>query len=190
LQLPGSQLRELIPAEVGALWDLADPMSRQLLALILSGLSLDECAALRAEHFDPAAGRVRSPGKSEREIELAPAVGELFARSVPLPLWAGDDYRRTQDELAGRIGLLAHDAGLSQPTGVTAEALRHSYVAYLVRQGARLTELERIVGAMPAAGLTRYASFAPTGQAKPLADVDTTYPSLKNPSRRDFSASD
>jgi integrase len=165
-------------------------MSRQLMALLLSGLSLDECAALESGHFDRDLGVVRSPGPSPREIQLAPAARDLFARSEPLPLWAGADYHQTPEELARRIGLLAHDAGLSQPEEVTAQSLRHGYIAFLVRQGARLTEVERIVGAMPAEELTRYAAFAPAGRAKPLADVETIYPSLKNPKRRDFSATD
>jgi uncharacterized protein involved in exopolysaccharide biosynthesis len=188
--LPGAQRRELIPAEIQALWDLAEPMSRQLMALLLSGLSLDECGDLSAQHFDRESGRVRSPGPMSREIQLAPVARDLFAPSEPLPLWAGADYHQTPSELAGRIGLLAHDAGLSQPAEVTAHALRHSYIAFLVRQGARLTELERLVGAMPAADLTGYAYFAPAGQAKPLSDVETTYPTLKNPQQRDLSAQD
>lgn len=180
VSLPGLRPRELIPAEVDALWELAEPMSRQLMALLLSGLSLDECAALGTEEFDPGAGSVRSPWPPGREIPLAPAVAEHFARSNPLPLWAGADYHQTPEELARRIALLAHDAGLSQPAEVTAEALRYSYIAFLVRQGARLTELERIVGVMSVAELTGFAALAPAGQAKPLSEVDRIYPTLKN----------
>jgi uncharacterized protein involved in exopolysaccharide biosynthesis len=188
MSLPGAQPRELLPEEVAALWDLAEPMSRQLMALLLSGVSLAECAELGAGDFDLKAGSVRPRGPGPREIPLAPAARELFEASVPLPLWAGADYHQTPAELARRIGLLAHDAGLSQPAEVTAGSLRHSYIAYLVRQGARLTELERILGSIPTAELTRYAAFAPAGQAKPLRDVNTTFPSLKNPKRRDSSA--
>lgn len=184
VNLPGPLLRELIPAEVGALWELAEPMSRQLMALLLSGLSLGECAALGAEHFDRDAGAVRSPWPPTREIPLVPAVRDLFAHADPRPLWAGGDCHQTPEELARRISLLAHDAGLSQPAEVSAEALRHSYIAFLVRQGARLTELERVAGAMPATELTGYAALAPAGQAKPLSEVEITYPTLKNPAQR------
>lgn len=183
-RLPGVQPRELLAAEVAALWELAEPMSRQLIALLLSGLSLEECAELSAEHFDREAGRVISPGPSPREIPLAPVARDLFARSEPLPLWAGVDYHQTPAELARRIGLLAHDVGLSQPAEVNADSLRHSYIAYLVRQGARLTEIERLVGVVPTAELTGYAALAPAGQAKPLSDVDTTYPVLRGSIQR------
>jgi uncharacterized protein involved in exopolysaccharide biosynthesis len=182
--LPGALPRELIPAEVGALWGLADPVSRQLMALLLSGLSLEECAALEAHQFNLAAGSVRTAGTRPREIRLAPAITALFTRSQPLPAWADSNHHRSPAELASRIALLAHDAGLTQPAEVTADTLRHSYIAFLVRQGARLTELEQLVGTMPPSELTRYASLSPAGQAKPLTDVETTYPSLKDPEQR------
>jgi integrase len=156
-------------------------MSRQLMALLLSGLSPQECAALSAEHFDRDAGLLRSPGPTPRQVALPPVARDLFCRSEPLPLWAGADYHQTPEELSKRIVLLAHDAGLNQPSEVSADALRHSYIAYLIRQGARLTEVERIVGPMPAAELTGYAALAPAGQAKPLSDVETIYPALKAP---------
>ena len=61
---------------------------------------------------------------------------------------------------------------------VTADTLRHSYIAHLVRIGARLTELERICGALSAAQLRRYASLAPSGPAKPISEIDLVYPVL------------
>lgn len=174
--LPDTLSRELIPAEVGALWALADPLSRQLLALLLSGLSLEECTALEPEHFDLAAGLVRPPAEPPRTIPLAPKVRYLFAASNPLPLWAGSGAGQGSEELAARIRLLAHDAGISRPEEISPAALRHSYLAFLVRQGARLTELEQVAGRMGAAELARYAPLAPTGPARPLAEVELAYP--------------
>jgi succinoglycan biosynthesis transport protein ExoP len=186
--LPSVSPRELIPAEVGALWQLADPLSRQLMALLLSGLSLEECAALDAGCFDMDARVLRVPADPPRELPLTETLADLFIASRPLPLWAGSDLHQTPDDLSARIGLLAHDAGLSQPHEVTAEALRHSYIAVLVRRGARLTEISRIIGAMPPSALARYAALAPAGPARSLAEVDLIYPVLKSPKRQDSSA--
>lgn len=93
--LPPALPRQLIPAEVGALWALADPLSRQLIALLLAGLRLKECTALGAEHFDLAAGRVQPPAEPTRQVPLPPQAGQLFATSTPLPLWAGSGPRRS-----------------------------------------------------------------------------------------------
>jgi integrase len=168
--------RELITAEVEAIWSLADPLSRQLVALLLSGLTLEECAGLGPGHFDLEAALVRTPVGSGREVPLAGAVRDLLAACRPLPMWAGGGGRLGVDELAVRIGLLAHDAGLAQPREVTAEALRHTYVAYLVRQGARLTELERVIGPTAPSRLAAYMGLAPAGPAKSLRDLNLVYP--------------
>jgi uncharacterized protein involved in exopolysaccharide biosynthesis len=172
LRLP----RELIAAEVGALWSLADPLSRELVALLLSGLTPEECAGLEPEHFDLEAAFVRTPLGPGREVPLAGPVRDLFAACRPLPMWAGGGGRLGVDELAVRIGLLAHDAGLAQPKEVTPEALRHTYVAYLVRQGARLTELERVIGPTAPSRLATYMGLAPAGPAKCLGDLNLVYP--------------
>lgn len=177
--LPAGLPRELIPGEVGALWQLADPLSRQLVALLLSGLRVEECAALDAGCFDLEGGVLRVPGEPLRELPMTETLTDLFTASLPLPLWAGSDLHQTPEDLSARIGLLAHDAGLSHPKEVTADVLRHSYIAFLVRGGARLTELPRIIGHVPPSALSRYAALAPAGPARPLSEVDLIYPVLK-----------
>jgi uncharacterized protein involved in exopolysaccharide biosynthesis len=176
--LPGSLPRELIPAEVDAVWALADPMSRELMALLLSGLTLKECAALEPEDFDLEAGTLLAPSEPPRAIPLAPPIARLFAACRPLPLWAGGVGHLSADELSMRIALLAHDAGLAQAAEIDAATLRHTYIAYLVRQGARLTELPRLLGPMPPSALARYTALAPAGPARSLDQIAVTYPTL------------
>ncbi len=191
--LPGSLARELLLGEVGALIALADPASRQLIGLLLSGLTEEECAGLSETDFDLPSSRVRAPTDG-RAVELAaPLVADLERRR-PLPLWAqasegaAAEPRASAARLLDRLPLLAHDAGVARPHEVDAAALRHTYVCYLVRQGARLTEIERIVGHLPAAALARYGAYSPGGAAKPLESVHRIYPAvagyLANPDDR------
>jgi uncharacterized protein involved in exopolysaccharide biosynthesis len=177
--LPPAMSRELIPAEVGAMWALADPMSREIMALLLAGLTLEECTALNAEDFDLEAGGVHPPSDPPRLVPLAPEVVELFAACRPLPLWAGGNGHLGAEELSARLGLLAHDAGLAQAADVDDATLRHTYIAYLVRQGARLTELPKIVGPMAPSALARYRPLAPAGPARALDQVDPHYPAVR-----------
>jgi integrase len=153
-------------------------MSRELMALLLSGLTLKECAALEPEDFDLEAGTLLAPSEPPRAIPLAPPIARLFAACRPLPLWAGGVGHLSADELSMRIALLAHDAGLAQAAEIDAETLRHTYIAYLVRQGARLTELPRLLGPMPPSALARYTALAPAGPARSLDQIAVTYPTL------------
>jgi uncharacterized protein involved in exopolysaccharide biosynthesis len=173
--LPGAIGRELAPAEVAALVGLADPATRGLLGLLLGGLTMAECASLAESDFDLGQGLVRSPVDG-RELALGPALVDLLAAHRPLPLWSGATGSASAEGLAGRLALLAHDAGLARPGEVDAESIRHTYICWLVRQGARLTEVERILGQLPAAELVRYGAYSPGGTARPLADLDALYP--------------
>lgn len=177
--LPGAIRRELLAAEVRALTELADPASRQLIGLIMIGLTPAECVALEESHIDLGLGVLHAPGDG-REIPLGSGLRAELAGHRPLPLWLGAAGGADLDALLGRIALLAHDAGLSQPGEVDVAALRHTYICYLVRQGARLTEIERVIGPVPAAELGRYSAYSPKGAAKPLTQVELTYPAFES----------
>ena len=47
----------------------------------------------------------------------------------------------TRDSIDAQILCAAHDAGIDASTQVTSECLRHTYVAFLVRQGMRFGDL-------------------------------------------------
>jgi uncharacterized protein involved in exopolysaccharide biosynthesis len=172
--LPAAVPRQLMGGEVEALWELADDAERQLLGLLLCGLDLPEIAALGPADFDLDTGTVTVPTDGRR-IPLPPALLALFAETGPAPAWQS---AAAAEELAGRIPLLALDAGLAHASEVTAEVLRHTYLAYLVRQGARLTELHRVAGRMDTATVHRYAPLSPAGASRPLAQLDLAYPVL------------
>jgi len=168
-ELDAPMPRELTEPEVEALWRATDRHGRRVLALLLSGLSEQEAAAACDQDFDPAAGVLRVNGLGERLVPIAPPFHPLFgAGNGPTE---GD-----RDALDLEIRLLAHDAGLPLPDAVNAAALRHTYILYLVRQGARLRELERIIGPLPAQTLMSYAPYSPKGAGKPLVDLELTHP--------------
>ncbi|MCG6943011.1 MAG: hypothetical protein LJE69_17400 [Thiohalocapsa sp.] len=172
--LSGAPRRQLMGGEVEALWELADDAERQLMGLLLCGLDLPEIGALTAADFDLDAGTVTVPSDARR-IALPPALLTLLAGAAALPAWPSP---AAADELAGRIPLLALDAGLAHAAEVSAEVLRHTYLAHLVRQGARLTELHQVAGRLDAATVQRYAPLSPAGASLPLDRVDPVYPVL------------
>jgi len=57
-----------------------------------------------------------------------------------------------------------------------ARDLPDTYIAFLVRQGGRLSQIEHLVGPMPTADLLRYARLSPAGPARPLKALRRAYP--------------
>ena len=58
--------------------------------------------------------------------------------------------------------------------------LRHTYIAFLVRQGIRFADLARIVGKLPGALLAAYSGLAPEGARMTLEAINVAFPSLAN----------
>jgi polysaccharide biosynthesis transport protein len=61
---------------------------------------------------------------------------------------------------------------------VTPDALRHTYAAYLARQGIRLTDLARAVGSLSPDLAARYSAMAPPGKRLGLEQVQRVMPLL------------
>lgn len=79
-------------------------------------------------------------------------------------------------ELDALIVRIAQDAGIAYPEEINALAVRQTYIAFLVRQGLRLTELPRIAGRLSEAALTIYRIRSPSAAGVPLERIALPYP--------------
>ncbi len=163
--------RELTHHEIHILLEAAEVGTRQWMALLLAGLSVEEAADWRKENLDRAADQLRVAGLCPRSLPLPPRLKNILAQS---PSIEGADA----EEVAARINCAAFDSGLPQPESIDAAAFRHTYIAHLVRQGIRLSELERIVGRLPAKQLAGYGRLSPQGPGLPADRVPLIHPVL------------
>lgn len=177
---------ELAVPEVAALLAAADPKTRLLIGLLLSGPSATEAAALRWAHFDRETGKLYVPGHDARSLDLLGSVPGWFAAlaaaadAAAAPVWTVEDGTPLDvSGLAAMIACAAHDAGLADPARVTPERLRHTYLAYLVRQGVRLTELERVAGRLPPGVLAAYGQLSPPTPGVALERIERLFPALR-----------
>ena len=74
----------------------------------------------------------------------------------------------------------AHDAGLERPYEITPYALRHTYLAFLVRQGIRFADLTKIVGPLSATTLASYSAMAPAGARMSRESIGFAFPGLEH----------
>ncbi|MGX2038693.1 GumC family protein [Methylocaldum sp. MU1018] len=163
--------RELTEPEIRVLLEAANLKAKLAIGMLLSGLSLEETAEARAEQFDLAGGRLRIGGTHVRALPLSSRLKDWLVESGDLPDWETDD-------LGSFIACAAVDSGLAQPETIDASALRHTYISYLVRHGIRLSELERVVGPLPAKTLASYGRLSPPGPGLPAESVPLIYPAL------------
>ena len=86
----------------------------------------------------------------------------------------------TRVDLSAALVCAAVDSGLPDPQEITAEAIRHSYIAYLVRQGLRLSELEQVTGHLEPSVISSYGAYSPPQEGRHLAEIEMLHPSLIN----------
>jgi succinoglycan biosynthesis transport protein ExoP len=182
LAAPLALPRELTTAEAGALLRGADADARCAAALLLSGLSTDEALALRWADVD-AGGTIRLGGAQPRTLPLAPAalalLGERRIDGDARLLAGADGGPLTAEALAAKLLVAAHDAGLEGAHEIGPQALRHTYLAYLVRQAARFADITRIVGPLEADLLSAYSQLAPPGARAEADAVQWVFPALR-----------
>lgn len=176
--------RELSGPEVHALCAAASPDARLVITALFGGLSIAELTTLRYADVDFDAGRISLAGAAPRSVALrdplqqllrerqaASSGSTLLADTHGIPLSGAD--------IEGLIACAACDAGLSNPTEVNSDLLRHTYAAYLVRQGARLADIGGIVGHIAPAAFREYGRLSPPGPGLPLERIDPVFPALR-----------
>ena len=174
--------RELSQSEASALL-AASGDTRFMVALLLMGLTADEVTALRQQDFDAAAGALHIGGHARRTLAvpgavLASAPAASADPAAPLLKDASGAALSTAD-IESMVACAALDAGLSAAATVTADALRHTCIAWLVRQGLRFSDLAGMVGRPSAEALAFYAELAPDGPKRGAAEVEWPMPALR-----------
>ncbi|MEJ5999290.1 GumC family protein [Paucibacter soli] len=177
--------RELRAEEIAQLLAAATPEHRPVLAALLCGLTVEESLALQLQHVDAKRGQLQVPGADARRLPLAAplrAAWALNAAGAPeLPLLQNAAGRALQaDELRMIVAATAHDAQLDGAGALTPEALRHSYIAFLVRQGLRFSELGQLVGRLSSEALNALAPLAPASERRGVEDIEALLPALRD----------
>ena len=169
--------KELSVHQLRILLDASNLKGKQVISLLLSGLTLDEAATLKAEQVDLDKSTIAVPGSVPRTLIINRALKSLFAQSNGRPVW-DTDKPGSSDDLAAALLCAAVDSGLPNPGEITAEAIRHSYIAYLVRQGLRLSDLEQITGFLEPSVISSYSSYSPPQKGLSIDDIELLHPVL------------
>jgi len=158
--------------------EVADIKAKQLISLLLSGLSLEEISKLQREHFDFPREILNIPAASPRTLLLNPNLKSLFKDTEPCPAWS-NTQAVTTETLEAILIYASVDAGIQGAQKITSETLTNTYILYLVKQGLRLSELDQLTGYIDPINLSQFSRYSPEKQGLSIADIDIIYPSLK-----------
>lgn len=182
--LAAPQFRELSDDELRKLLANAAPDNLPLLVCLLSGLTSTSLTELRVAHVDVAGHLLTVPDEPDYVLPLEGPLRELTARCAGLPgdtvLFPGVAGRpQTEADVRAVVAFSAHDANLANAQDVTPESLRYTYIAFLVRQGLRFSDLNKAVGRVAPDSLTTLAAIAPAAPRVGLDAVDRLLPAVR-----------
>ena len=186
LPAPEPPPRELANSEIAALVAATTDDARLIVVGLLMGMTVQELVALDWDKIDLSAGAIRFGDGSARIIPMEEPLRRLLAaRQVQQPkptgavLHGADGRALAADEISRTVLFAAYDAGLDRPQEVTAEALRYTYLSFLLRQGIRAADIGRIAGDIPQNELIAYMQMHSPTARRPLDQIDRVHPGLR-----------
>lgn len=187
LPAPDPPPRELDDTEIAALISNASDDLRLAVAALLMGLSPAEIVALSWEQIDFASAAINVGDPSARTIRLEgplaaflkQRLGEASETAATI-LHTDRGESLTLDDLNRLVLYGGYDAGLDRPQEVTSAALRHTYLAFLLRQGIRAADIGRIAGQVPQEEMLAHMQTASARTRLPLEQIDCIHPVLRD----------
>ena len=178
--------RELTDTEIGALVTAATEDARLIAVALLIGLTVEEIIALRWEDVDVTAGAIRVGGADARTLPLEePMHALLTARQQRQAKTAGRILEKpagdglADAEVVRLVLFTAYEAKLDRPQEVTPAVLRYTFISYLLRQGIRAADIDRIVGRVPDTELLAYMQLNSPAAWRPIEDIERVHPALR-----------
>ncbi len=170
-------IREISSQEVDDLLRTANDKAKLLIALLLSGMTLEEITMIQDDDVDSNEGKLMIAGSSPRNIPLNHIVKSFFV-GLGCRLTNPTGEPLTGDDLAALLACTVIDAGLTAPEELNATSLRHTYMIYLVKQGVRLSELEMVMGYITPTELSSYRIYSPSGPGRSFTEINLCFPTF------------
>lgn len=177
--------RELSLSEVKGMYNSADNITRRLIAGIFNGLTVEETAHLKWGHINFETNELKTPGNSPRIILLTKFHRSVLEKDLSAPVDQEAYVLQNKkgglipaDSLEEYISHSARQAQITEPKEITAQVLRHTYIAFLARQGVSLREIVERVGYIPGEYHAAYDIMRPPGSGISIKNAEQVFPVL------------
>lgn len=169
-----NSLRLVTQDECKALYEVANREGKLTLAFVLNGLTIDEMLALSKSDYDSQTNSLDVKGDFARSILLPESISGILDSicvnaELGTPMWSNPMSVEQFDQM---VINMAHDAGLAFPEQLSLASLRHSYLTFLVAQGARLNDLEQLAGYITPSDLSLYRQVNRRGDPVEIENIN------------------
>ena len=177
-QQSAEPLRLLSEQDCQALFKASNRDGKLVVGLLLCGVAPAELLLLRYQDVDVQAGTLTVAGDYGRILRLHADCLILLNKGAA----TADDgalifsERLDTSQLDQLVVNIAHDAGLPFPDQFPVAAIRHTYLTYLVKQGARLNDIEQVAGFVSPVTLSVYRQVNRNGNTLDVSQLETRFP--------------
>ncbi|MFQ3237261.1 MAG: succinoglycan biosynthesis transport protein ExoP [Paraglaciecola sp.] len=160
------------------LYHVANHQGKLVIGLLLSGVNVDELSNISKDDFSGEYSCLNINARGARKVTLHQSLQALVASLyTDQPgtdlLWSTP---LSEDDFTQLIINAAHDGELIFPEQLSVCVLRHTYLTFLVSQGARLNDLELFAGYIIPTELALYRQVNRHGKALEPEAVNAIFP--------------
>ncbi len=168
---------DLTDDEIFAMLSATHDLGRQVCALLLAGVSLEELPMLESAQFDQQTKRLQLPEPFARTLDLSPLFPIIFAEDHPFPPWP-KGHVLTEMEFDNMVTMSALAAHLHGFERIAASCLRHNLIIALLAYGYTLTTVVQVVGQVNDKAMAYYQKIARNQPRKIAVNATLIHPAV------------
>ncbi|MEP0175694.1 MAG: hypothetical protein ABJH28_16800 [Paraglaciecola sp.] len=176
-QLEAPAVRLLTIVESKSLFAVANKQAKVLIGLTMCGVEQQELKVISARDFQKDYSQMTIKGVALRVLAvpsyLSEILNNLCVTSGNEDIWSNLD---PDQDFSLLLVNAAHDANLLLPEQIDLNVLRHTYISFLVNQGIKLNDIERVAGFIAPSELARYRHINNQKEAVNIENINTQYP--------------
>ncbi len=185
ISLPHFAQREVSEFELQSLLEVSDPLTQLLIYMMIAGNNPDEMSQLTWHDMLTNGGLIRLPEDFilhwPVENKLTQLVSKLSKSEDESHYVWSDSKAHPMDvnQLNTLISDAAHDAGLTEPQSFNLQVLHSSYLAFLARQGLRISSLSKLTDQITNESKETLSRLSPPGKKKSFAEINLLHPIIE-----------
>lgn len=163
---------------ISEVWEDANSMQKALLSILYgAGLRISEASSILIEDISNDWLLIRGKGDKQRQVPLYPTVKQSIDKHIEINmpkvwLFEKDGKQMSKYQLGYIIKKLFKAKGIS----ASPHQLRHSFATELLQEGARLTDVQKLLGHEKISSTQIYTKLA---DAKKMQDYLSSHPLAK-----------
>ena len=168
--------RRLTKEELSSLYRAANRDGKILIALLLSGLTVEEILGLQVEDVNLESNAIEVRGEYGRNLKIAPSLSAYLDNKIK-HIYAKSGFwpaEITRESLEKMLLVIASEIPLADMNSITLDAIRNTYLEFLKNQGLRINDAEKVAGYLKPEELVRFQNREQSQTE--LESVSNVYP--------------